>query len=529
MAFWNRLNNFDKYRGNDYSKIYIKNKNAYFYINREGSMDELIVFKPFLTELSYELKLTTEPISDNVTNANPSQVIKESDIGIKVALEVPATSVSEALANREKVSKLLSWLRDPKRKPVKVGKGTATNDNCAALLSEMENNGYKFDDGRVAHDFDESAVQSLKNNKPNKYKMAKICSAKRFKKNQRKKKNPKEGGDKPAAGSEESKNSTQTSYAGENMVFRISFANLIQSGKYDNEKQILSSEKTVTDKNLSNYALRCFLSNVNVDVDIDMGFFEVDGDMIPKSYKVSFDADMLNRFEPGVKLSKKTDGGPIKNILGFYNKSDNTSTNRYNSETNYHEHDSQYWPFGIVSRPDQGKFNRSIEQQYTNKSGNKIQFKKYKHKIDFYPFVSKLSVARKIDGKGMQEFKHLTGKDRIVFDTKMPSYSLGFKTSAINVAHSRQILYNYQKLMRMIYPTYIPGDTAFAFIFVRVGNLIGSGTSFFNGKGFVRCICNSLTIKPLLDFGFFEQNGMLLPKQFDISLTLEVNDHDFGA
>ena len=129
----------------------------------------------------------------------------------------------------------------------------------------------------------------------------------------------------------------------------------------------------------------------------------------------------------------------------------------------------------------------------------------------------------------MQEFKHLTGRDRIVFDTKMPAYSLSFKTAAINVAHSRQIMINYQKLMRMIYPTYIPGDTAFSFIFVRMGNLIGTGSDFFNAKGFVRCYCNSLTLKPMLDFGFFEQNGMLFPKNFDISLTLEVNDHDFGA
>ena len=524
MAFWNRnrLNNFDKVNGNDYTKEYIKNKNAYFYINREGSANDLIVFKPFLTDLSYDLKLTTEPNSDAVTNSNPSQVIKESTIAMKVGLNVPATSLSEAYANRAKVSKLLSWLRDPNTVPIKVGTSKAqTTEVCDELLSEMEQHGYTFNDGRIQNEGDPDAIGRLKENKKEKYKQALICSRKRFKAKQKKKK-----GTDSQSGKADFK---PQAYPGENMVFRISFANLIQSGKYDNEKQILSSSRTTTDQNLANYALRCFLNNVTADVDMEMGFFEDGDEVIPKAYKISFDIDILNRLGQGQSGPSIAKGGPFKNILGFYNKSDNSTQNKYNASTNYHEHDSKYWPFGITKKPVQSKFSNSIEAQYTNKTKNKIQFKKYNHTIDFYPLINKLSVVRKIDSKGMQEFKHLTGADRIVYDTKMPTFSLGFTTSAINVAHSRQILYNYQKLMRMVYPTYVPGDSAFAFLYVSVGNLIGSGTRFFSGKGFIRCICNALTIKPNLDFGFFEQEGMLLPKNFDISLSLEVNDHDFGA
>ena len=81
----------------------------------------------------------------------------------------------------------------------------------------------------------------------------------------------------------------------------------------------------------------------------------------------------------------------------------------------------------------------------------------------------------------------------------------------------------------MIYPNYVPGSTSFSYLFVQLGNLIGTGTEFFNSKDYVKCICSSLSLKPDLEFGFFEEKGMLYPKNFNVSLTLEVNDHGFGA
>ena len=121
MAFWNKLNRFDKIKGTDYSDRYVSNKNAYFYINRESDINEIVVFKPFLSDLSYDLKVTTEPNSDSVTNSNPTQVITDATIQLKVALDIPAVSVSEAMANKQKVSKVLTWLRDPEKTPRKIG------------------------------------------------------------------------------------------------------------------------------------------------------------------------------------------------------------------------------------------------------------------------------------------------------------------------------------------------------------------------------------------------------------------------
>ena len=510
--WWNKLNNLDKIEGNDYSKLYVKSKNAFFYINREGSADELIVLKPFLTELAYDLKVTTEPNGNSITNSNPSQVIKESTIDLKVALDVPATSVSEAKANRKKISKLMTWLRDPTKVPVKVGSTKA--ENCDPIIKKWTNAGYSFSTSKaeIVHKV-AGKVSRFKNKRPKEYQQLKACMIKAAKANI---------SGPPASGA---KTATNTAYSGENMVFRINFANLIQNGKYRKEHEILSTSRTQTDANLAAYALRCFLSNVTADIDLDMGFFEGLNEekkviLIPKSYKLSFDVSILNRFE----------SGPDRNILGFYTAG-TEKANKYREKDNYHQHDSRYWPFGVSSSSWGGgeTTTGTMERNYTDKTNSLIRFKKFGQRVAFLPLINKLSVVRKIDSSGIQEIKHLTGVDRIVYDTKMPIFSLSFTVAAISVNHSKRTLYNFQKLMRMIYPNYVPGSTSFSYLFVQLGNLIGTGTEFFNSKDYVKCICSSLSLKPDLEFGFFEEKGMLYPKNFNVSLTLEVNDHGFGA
>ena len=509
--WWNKLNNLDKIEGNDYSKQYVKDKNAFFYINREGSADELIVLKPFLTDLTYDLKVTTESNGNSITNANPSQIIKDSTIDLKVVMEVPATSLSEAKANKQKVSKLMTWLRDPTKIPVKVG--TTKSENCDPLIKKWTNAGYSFSTSKaeIVHKV-AGKVSRFKSKRPKEYQQLKACMAKAAKANQQ---GPPASGAGPV---------TNTAYSGENMVFRINFANLIQNGKYRKEHEILSTSRTDTDVNLAAYALRCFLSNETAYIDLDMGFFEGLNEakeviLIPKSYKLSFDVSILNRFE----------SGPKRNILGFYEASEEKSNN-YES-TNYHVHDTKYWPFGVSSTSWGGgeTTTGTMERSYTDKANSLIRFKKFDQKVAFLPLINKLSVVRKIDSSGIQEIKHLTGVDRIVYDTKMPIFSLSFTVAAISVNHSKRTLYNFQKLMRMIYPNYVPGSTSFSYLFVRLGNLIGTGTEFFSGKDYVKCICSSLSLKPDLEFGFFEEEGMLYPKNFNVSLTLEVNDHGFGA
>ena len=416
MSWWNRLNNFDKYNGNDYTKNYVKNKNAYFYIGREDSPQEIVVFKPFLTELSYDLKVSTKDSLEVLTNANPAKIITDSTYVMKVAMSVPAISVSEAKANKMKVSKLLSWLRDPYKVPTKKGSGNP--DTCANVISELRSNGYTIKNGKITSK-KEGAVESLKTNRPQYWATAKSCA---------KKLSTSDKGKGKLSGN---------TYHGKNMVFRISFANLIQSGNYNEMHEILSSSRKKTEENMNSYALRCFVSNVNVKVDLDMGFFEEDGDMIPKAFEVAFDIEIINRFSTG----------ETRNILGFGLKSE--SGDKYKN-SNYHKYDVKYWPFGVKSGSD-SKIVDSPEYQYTQKSNAMIKFKKYTHEISFLPLLTAFSIDRKTNSKALQEFKHLTGKDRIIYDTKMPTFKVSFQVQAINLSHSKLVLYNLQKLMRMSY------------------------------------------------------------------------------
>ena len=81
----------------------------------------------------------------------------------------------------------------------------------------------------------------------------------------------------------------------------------------------------------------------------------------------------------------------------------------------------------------------------------------------------------------------------------------------------------------MIAPEYSHGDSSVSRLMVKIGNMIGQGTDFFDLDDYVECICSSLSLKPTLEMGFFEQKGMLFPKVFDIYLSLEISDNSFGG
>jgi len=517
MGFWNKLNNLDKYKGNDYSKEYVKSKNAFFYIGREDDAAGLIVFKPFLKSMSYDLKCSTKDNSDSTSNANPSKIITDSQLDLKVTLEIPAVSVSEAKANSAKISKLLGWLRDPAKKPVKVGKPEATSvDKCATIMANARSLGYSYANGQLTHSTDsqvakgqQKMAQILKQNNPAHHNAYLTCFANAAKKNKKKNNNtPKPDVKVPP---------TDT---GKNMIFRISFANLIQSGNYNEIHEILNSKQSETEINMGEYSLRCFISNINVDVDMEMGFFE-DDSMFPKSYSLSMDISIVNELLQEKKVKYKQ-----QNLVGF-GKPGEFSGNRY-QEDNYHLHDVKFWPFGIKSAALDDAVTNTFEYKYSQKAFQ-IKFKKLSHEIQFLPLLNKFSVKRAMDNKYMQEFKHLTGVDRIVYDTKMPTFDISFTTSAINVKHSRLILFNYQKLLRMIAPEYVHGESSISRLMVSVGSMIGQGTEFFSLKEYAECICSSLSLKPSVEMGFFEDRGMLLPKVFDISMSLEISDNSFGG
>jgi DNA-binding SARP family transcriptional activator len=144
------------------------------------------------------------------------------------------------------------------------------------------------------------------------------------------------------------------------------------------------------------------------------------------------------------------------------------------------------------------------------------------------PYLTSFSIERGINTKSLHEFKHLTGKDRIIFATKQPNYNISFDINAINLSHAKTIHLNIQKLLRMIYPKLVINTTTVSRVLVKMKNLIGVKGQIFETEEPVQCICTDLNIKPNLDMGFFEDNGMLYYKSFSLNLSLQSNDSDFG-
>jgi hypothetical protein len=306
-----------------------------------------------------------------------------------------------------------------------------------------------------------------------------------------------------------------TSFTGKQIVLLVSFANLIQSGRYTEIHQIMSSTGKKTHKHMSTYGLRCFMTNAKDDVNLDMGFFENSGKLYPKAHTLTFDLHIINNDLRGAKA----------NILGFgqRGKGDDGIAGGGYSRGPYHQKDIKTWPFGVSD----AKNVPGYEDRYTKQNNGVIKFKKWGVNVEYLPMLKSFSIERKIDSKNIQEFRHLTGKNRLVFDAKMPVYTLGFTVAAHNLAQAKFHHLQLQKLMRMIMPAEGGTTTTTAEMSVKFANLISNGQIYENEGEFVKCICTKLSVKPSSELGYFEEKGMLFMKSFDLSFSLEVNDMGF--
>jgi hypothetical protein len=494
MSWWTQLNNLDNVKGNDYSRIYTKNKNAFMYIGKEGDDEALIVFKPFLSNLSYDLKIDTKDSLESDSVQNSPKIITGSDISIKVELDIPATSVSEADANAARVATFLSWMQDQKLKKTTY----VTKDVCSLFRKE---NAAAYHDGKLTETAQKAWESDAGGLGEAKLTMALACAE--MEKNE----NSKSGNE-----------NTVFTHRGKKMVFLVSFANLIQSGNYTEEHEILNSKSEKTYDNLQLYGLRCLINNLKVNIDVDMGYFEFNDLLLPKSYKLSFNIELINELL----------GGEQKNIVGIGDSSDNNDHKNGYEESSYHTRDIVTWPFGVPLGKNSPQITNNYSYVYANNRSAFIEMKKHSVSVSFMPYITSLSIERGINTKSLHEFKHLTGKDRLIFATKQPNYNISFDVNAINLSHAKTIHLNIQNLLRMIYPKQVINLTTVSRLLVKFKNIIGVKGQFFETEEFVECICTDLNVKPNLDMGFFEDDGMLYFKSFSLNLSLQSNDSDFG-
>ena len=147
--------------------------------------------------------------------------------------------------------------------------------------------------------------------------------------------------------------------------------------------------------------------------------------------------------------------------------------------------------------------------------------------IKFRPYLKTFKVSRKIPRHATQQIKDIHSKETVVFNTERPSFNLSFSVVSSSISEAKWNHEYMQRLIRMIWaPEYMGYATIKPYLFIKFANLINSDTILGVGKSSansesLKVLCKKISFKPDFDLGFFEHNGMLYIKSFDLSLDLE--------
>ena len=170
-------------------------------------------------------------------------------------------------------------------------------------------------------------------------------------------------------------------------------------------------------------------------------------------------------------------------------------------------------------------------QEYTNYKNAKIMIAKNNRVVAFKPFLEELSYERSVETKNQ---KSVFGAFSFFGDAKA-SNKLSFKVVADGFDEAKSNHIKFQKLFRMIVPPLSIAGTDQALvsrIYVKFANLIHAEKNTpFNAENYnlikltgMEFDISGLEYKPDLEMGFFDSNGIILAKTFDISLNLSVTD-----
>ena len=582
-AWWNSLNKFTGQMGSDYSHTYTTKKKTEFYVmkSNQNEISQIVLFKPFLEDLTYSFSIKTKEFGPNPVDANPDHLITGQDASIKVSLNLPAVSLNEAKINAKKVDfflrmlstddiatllnnseilkETLEGLKEENKKHTEEQKKKEQQKKQEKIEKEQKKQDAESEDDieeEETIDLDSEpsiaeseAAEAINNNKPS----ANQNTTPTPKDIPAIEDNSKEVDDSiiytpgPAAVNAQAEqvldydaDSIYQSYNGSPNAFFVFFNSMIQSGKFTKSVKVVDYGKPAEDsyKNMKTYGFYCSIMDIDVSVDIDMGFFEQSGGFLwPKAYKISFTMDMLN----GMGF-----GEIQKNIIGFGKNEDDPESYTIKQtekvagktiaiEPNYHKDDVKHWPFGIVRANNSyksalSKIGDDYSSKYIQNKTGMIEFSKFEHKVSFKPFLNKFDIKRKIDSKNVVESKSLQSKSILVFNTKQPSFNIGFDVIATSISEAIVNQEKMQRFLRMIWaPQTGTNQTKKAQVHVKFGNLINKNTILGIGQSSLadtglRVVCKSVSFKPDLDMGFFEHKGMLYMKSYKLSLILETVD-----
>ena len=209
----------------------------------------------------------------------------------------------------------------------------------------------------------------------------------------------------------------------------VLFANLIQNGLYINSGVEVSSFDDI-----KSFGARCYMTTVDFNPDMDLGFFEKAGKFIPKAYSVSFTLHLYPTFTSGKGYRRSIDG--LNNKSGDYNSLD-----------------TKYWPFGITMTPSDANGGNFIETSnnyannkrayigFANKNGSSM-YASFKAYIDKYSFSQETKISELPNPAGTV--------DRVVIGggVKHRRFSVSLTVPAESIAEARANLAKFQMLCR---------------------------------------------------------------------------------
>ncbi len=380
--WWSSLNRFTRRMGNDYSNTYTKNHRVELYVLKESKIKtlQMVMFKPFLDELSYDFTLKLQDFMANPGSVNHPKIIKGQDGQIKVSLILPAVSVNEAIINAKKVDFFLrllstddllallnnSGVEEANKKAFEEDEKKAEESKNEEINQQNQQNqqsnpqnqqtpeqqeeeepvDIREQNGQsdgLAEEAEAKAVQAISGNEPTSEgsgnsnpttkadKGGATAEGNANEEEKHDKSNYRAAPEESHADKVEQPDEDTLAYSNDQIYaayeagqneFYVFFSNMIQSGNYTKKVKIFdekSSEETY--KNMKKYGFYCSIMDISVNVDTDMGFFESEtGFLWPKVYKLSFTCDLLN-LVGGF-------GETTRNVIGFGRHEDDPTSYR---------------------------------------------------------------------------------------------------------------------------------------------------------------------------------------------------------
>jgi len=310
----------------------------------------------------------------------------------------------------------------------------------------------------------------------------------------------------------------------------VLFANLIQNG--------LKTDPSVGVQNwyqVRRYGVRCYMTSLGFDPEMEMGVFEKDGKIIPKVYSISFALNIFPDFTPYYK--GKVTRGSFRSIEGL------DKTGEYKTT------DTQNWPFGITmplsdahsvnKMGDTGKY-ASYKGAWigiANNVGDKFAaFKAFVDKFSFKQENSFSKLENPTDDVTMVLFGGGIKSRKFNVDVNIPSDSL--KEARANLAQIQALARFPIKSLassknKSKYGLSLTSRDIGVNVYAYFQNLLSKphsptvGSLSYNKikSNGLFCVLSKMDITVDMDAGFFEYaSNFIIPKVLKISFEFELNE-----